>query len=229
MPWGLEPLHAMLALTRRPMRVLTAVIEIATLAVFDPGQHLALGRAVALELIGDDDPWHVLQPLEQLAEKLLRRLLVAPALHQDIQHVIVLVNSAPQVMALPVDGQKDFIQVPFVPGLRATATQAVGIILPKLPTPLTDSFMGHGDATLAQEFLHVAVAQGEAIVKPDAMTDNFTGKAVVLVSLGVGRRGHVWLPILGCNGSWRGHRRGQLCYGSGRMVNKLTKPRRQNQ
>ena len=48
--------------------------------------------------------------------------------------------------------------------------------------------------------------------------------AVVLVSLGVGRRGHVWLPILECNGSWRGHRRGQFCHDSGRMVNKLTKP-----
>jgi len=56
------------------------------------------------------------------------------------------------------------------------------------------------------------------------MTDNFPGKAVVLVTLGVGRRGHVWLPILGCNESWRGHHRGQLCHGSGRMVNKLTKP-----
>src|SRR5690349_4446174 len=42
-------------------------------------------------------------------------------------------------------------------------------------------------------------AQGEAIGEPDAMTDNFTGKAVVLVPLGVGRRGHVWLPILGCH------------------------------
>ena len=56
------------------------------------------------------------------------------------------------------------------------------------------------------------------------MTDDCTGKAVVLVTLGVGWRSHVWLPILGCNGSWRGLRRGPLCHGSGRMVNKLTKP-----
>ena len=51
------------------MRVLTAVVQRATLAVLDSGQDLALGRAVALQLIGDDDAWHVLQPLEQLAEK----------------------------------------------------------------------------------------------------------------------------------------------------------------
>src|SRR5262249_8006834 len=55
-----QPLHATLALPRGPMGVFTPVVEIATLAVFDPGQDLALRRAVALELIGNNDPWHVL-------------------------------------------------------------------------------------------------------------------------------------------------------------------------
>ena len=67
----------------------------------------------------------------------------------------------------------------------------------RLPTPWTDGFMRHGDATLEQEFLHVAVAQGEPIVEPDPMADDFAGKAVVLVTLGVGRRGHAGVPILG--------------------------------
>ena len=35
-----EPLHPILALPRRPMRVLTPVIEIPTLAMFHPGQYL---------------------------------------------------------------------------------------------------------------------------------------------------------------------------------------------
>jgi hypothetical protein len=43
-----ELLHAILALTRRPMGVLTSVIEIATLAGFYPGQNLPLGRAITL-------------------------------------------------------------------------------------------------------------------------------------------------------------------------------------
>ena len=54
-----EPLHPILALTRRPMRVLTPIIEITTLAMFHPGEDLALGRAIALQLIGDDDARHV--------------------------------------------------------------------------------------------------------------------------------------------------------------------------
>jgi hypothetical protein len=109
-------------------------------------------------------------------------------------------------MALAIDGQKDLIETPFIPGLRATAPQAISLILPKLPTPLTDGFMGHRDAALAQQFFHIAVAQREAIREPDPMADDFAGKAVVLVPLGVSRRGHAWLPILGCVWSVRKHR-----------------------
>jgi hypothetical protein len=54
-----EPLHATLSLACRAMRVLTAVIEIATLAMLHAGQNLALGRAVAFELIRYDDAEHV--------------------------------------------------------------------------------------------------------------------------------------------------------------------------
>jgi hypothetical protein len=36
-----------------------------------------------------------------------------------------------------------------------------------------------------KECLHVAIAQGAARGEPDAMTDDFTGKTVVLVPLGV--------------------------------------------
>ena len=85
----------------------------------------------------------------------------------------------------------------FIAGLRATAPQAIGIILPKLATPLTDHCVGHVDAAFKQQLLHVAVAQSEAIVEPDSVTDDLTGKAVVFVTLGVCGWGHAWLPILG--------------------------------
>jgi hypothetical protein len=73
----------------------------------------------------------------------------------------------------------------------------IGIILLKFATPFADSFMGDVDAAFAQQPLHIAVAQGELLVEPDAVADDFTGKAVVLVTLGVGRRGHAWLSSCG--------------------------------
>jgi hypothetical protein len=43
--------------------------------------------------------------------------------------------------------------MPLIPWLGTSALQLIGIVLPKLPTPLTDGFMGHGNATLEEEFL----------------------------------------------------------------------------
>ena len=92
---GFEPLHAPLPLTGRLMRVLGAIIEIPMLAMFHPGENLALSRTVASEFVGDDHPRHVGQTLEQLAEELLGGLFVPPALYQDLQHVPVLIHGPP--------------------------------------------------------------------------------------------------------------------------------------
>jgi hypothetical protein len=103
MPRRLQPLHAMLALARRPMRVLTPVIEVATLAMLHPGQDLALCRAVALQLVCNDDAGNIREALEELAEKLLRGVLIAAALHQNIEDIVILIHRAPQVMAFAID------------------------------------------------------------------------------------------------------------------------------
>jgi hypothetical protein len=58
------------------------------------------------------------QALEQLAEKLLRRVLIASALHENVEHVIILIDSPPQVMPLTIDCQEDLVQMPFVARLR---------------------------------------------------------------------------------------------------------------
>ena len=67
---------------------------------------------------------------------------------------------------------------------------------------LADGLMGHVDAALEQEFLHVAVAQKETLVEPDPMADDLPGEAGVLIAFGVSRWRHVRLPrSVGCS-SW---------------------------
>jgi hypothetical protein len=70
------------------------------LSVFYSGQDLALGSPVALQFIRDDDARNILTPFEELAEELLRRLLIPPPLHEDVEHIPVLIDGAPEVMAL---------------------------------------------------------------------------------------------------------------------------------
>ena len=103
LPRGLEPLHTSLALARGLVGVLGAIIKIPMLAMFHPWQDLALGGSVALQFVRDDHAWHIFQSLEELAEKLLRSLLIPSPLHQEIQHVPVLIDHPPQIVMLTLD------------------------------------------------------------------------------------------------------------------------------
>jgi hypothetical protein len=93
-PWGFEPLHAPFPLAGRVVGILRTVVQIPVLPMFHTGQDLAHGRPIAFEVIRDDDPWDVPQPLEQPAEELLRGCLVPATLDQDIEDVALLVHGS---------------------------------------------------------------------------------------------------------------------------------------
>src|SRR5215470_2393192 len=99
-------------------------------------------------------------------------------------------------MPLPMNGEKQLIQVPLVARPRTPPPELITVGLPKFPTPLADSLVRHDDAAFEQEFFYVTVAQGEAIVEPDPMADDFARKAVILVTLIGGWSSHGWLPTL---------------------------------
>jgi hypothetical protein len=148
--WRFKPLHVSFSLARRLVGVLGTIVQIAMLPMFDTGQELAHGGPVASQLICDDHSWDVPQTLEQFAEERFRGDLVAPALHQDIEHVPVLIHRPPQIMALTINGQKDLIEMPPIAWSRAATAQLVGILLAKLPAPFADGFVRYCDATFKQ-------------------------------------------------------------------------------
>jgi hypothetical protein len=74
------------------MRVLTPVVEIPTLTLLHARQSLTLRRAIALQFIGDDHSGDILPTLAERAEALLRGLFVTPALHEDIEDMVVLIH-----------------------------------------------------------------------------------------------------------------------------------------
>ena len=76
------------------------------------------------------------EALEELAEELLRGVLVPTPLHEDVEHIAVLVHRPPQVMAFTVDRHEHLVQVPFIARPGAPATQLVGILLAELAAPL---------------------------------------------------------------------------------------------
>jgi len=94
-------------------------------------------------------------------------------------------------MAFAIDREKHLIEMPFISRARPASLQLMGLFLPKFQTPLPDGLVGHVDAALAQELLHVAVAQRETRIEPDSMADDLAGEAVVLVAFMVSGWSHI--------------------------------------
>jgi hypothetical protein len=82
------------------MRVFRTIVEISMLPVFHRRHELSLGRFVAVQRIGDEHPWGIRQPREQLTEECLCGVLVAPAQHQDVEDVAILIDCPLDVIAV---------------------------------------------------------------------------------------------------------------------------------
>src|SRR4051794_6590386 len=104
------------------MRVLRPIVQPSMLAMLDTRQHLALSSPVACELICDQHTRDVGAAFQEFAEEFLGCSLVSSALHKNIEHGSVLVNSSPEVGRLALDGQEHLVEVPFIARLRAPTT-----------------------------------------------------------------------------------------------------------
>src|SRR4029077_11575778 len=80
-----------------------------------------------------------------------------------------------------VDLDEHLTQVPFVAQPPTTTAQLVRILLPEPVAPGPDRLIGHVDTTFEHQLLHVAEAQREPVVQPDAMTDDLGRKPEPLI------------------------------------------------
>jgi hypothetical protein len=60
----------------------------------------------------------VAQHFEQFAKKSLCRLFIASALHEDVEHIAMLVHCTPQAVLFAFNGEDDLVQMPFIPTTR---------------------------------------------------------------------------------------------------------------
>src|ERR687885_295048 len=171
--------------TERPIQVLRPVVQTLVPAMLDTWHHLTLGCPVARELVGDHDARRPALPLQQLAQQTLRGALVAPALHQHIQHHPGLVDRAPEPVPHPGDLDDDLIEVPFVAGTGQPPPDPVGELLAELERPLPDGLVADHDAAGGQHLLDHAQAEREAEVQPDDVADDLDREPMA----GIGRLG----------------------------------------
>ena len=120
------------------MGVLGSIVQILRPAVLDRRHDLAVRDLVAAQPVGDDDPRHVLQALEEFAEELLGGQRVSAWLDQDVEDVAVLVDGPPQVVTTAGDRQEHLVEVPLVAGSGLAAAQAGRVHGSELGAPLPD-------------------------------------------------------------------------------------------
>src|SRR5215216_6638180 len=118
------------------MGIFRPIVESLVLPVLHSWQQLLFGCPIAGQFIGDQHPWHVLTSLEQLAKELLGCSLVTPTLHQNVQHIALLIDSTPEVVEFAIDREEHLIEMPFITGLGTATTYLICVMLAKLATPL---------------------------------------------------------------------------------------------
>ena len=83
----------------------------ASAAVHHGRHHGAERRRVADQLVRDQPSGLTAFPFQQPAEKALGRAPVAPGLHEEVDHVAVLVDRRPQILLPPLNVDEQFVQV----------------------------------------------------------------------------------------------------------------------
>ena len=173
------------------MGVLGSIVQSLVLSMLHPLHHLFLCRCIALEFVGDDHPWSKALPLQQFTEKPLCRLSVSMLLQQDIQHVALRIHCSPQIVLLALNSDNHFIEMPFICNVWAFVTKLIGILLPELPAPFPNRLICHLNPAIQHHFLNVSVAQGEGVVEPDAVADDFGGETMAMVQVGLFVHGRI--------------------------------------
>jgi hypothetical protein len=97
------------------------------LAVLDAGHDLLLSCSVAGQLVRDHDTRWAALPLQQLPEQALGGLLVAPALHADVEHDAVLIHRAPEPVLHARELHRDLIEGPRVASTGQPAAELIGV------------------------------------------------------------------------------------------------------
>ena len=80
-----------------------------------------------------------------------------------------------------VDRERHFVQVPLVAASRMPPTKLAGQQWAELAAPEPDGLVTDLDPTFGEQLLDIAVAQREAVVQPDGITDDLWRKTMTVI------------------------------------------------
>src|SRR5262245_60741339 len=164
------------------MRVLRPVVFPKPL-LMPTGQLQTSERAgVGAQLVCDQQFWRETLLFEQLAHQPQGRPTVAPALDQHVENLALVIDGAPEIHALAGDPNYHLVQVPAIARPGATLAQPSRDCGTELQHPSPHRFVGEVKPSFGQQFLDIAVTQGEAEIQPDCVLDDLGREAMTAVA-----------------------------------------------
>ena len=71
----------------------------------------------------------------------------------------------------------------FITGFGPLLAKLIAITLGKLQTSVSDGFIGDGDTAIEHHFFNISEAQGESVVEPHTVADDFGREAMATVGI----------------------------------------------
>ncbi len=92
------------------MRDFGTIVRVLGRVMGDQGHDVPMGDAVATQLVGHETRRFLALPLQEFPKESSRRTRVPAGLDKEVDQVTVLVDRSPQILALTVHRDEDFVQ-----------------------------------------------------------------------------------------------------------------------
>ena len=148
------------------------------LPMIDVGHDIFGGGPLASKLVGDHHPWISAIRLHQLFKEALGCPPVAALLHQDIEHVTLLIHGAPEIKSLAVDLDHSLIKKPLVARPWPVSPDDISEQRAEPLLALMDSLMTDVDAAIGKDVLDIAKAERETTIPAHGVADDLARKTV---------------------------------------------------
>jgi len=113
-------------------------------------------------------------------------MLIASWLQENIYHVSVLADGAPEILPLTLDCHEEFVQVPDVAQATLPAPEYTGVFGTELSAPLSNGLVGDYDPALCQQILNISEAQAKSMIEPNSMADDIRRKSMSVIVGSIG-------------------------------------------
>ncbi len=87
--------------------------------------------------------------------------------------IAVLVDGSPKVATLALNRNDNLVKEPAIAARSETSLNTPRVLGPERTTPLTNGLVGDSDPAFGQEIFDIAKAQGEPVIKPHRLRDDF--------------------------------------------------------